>query len=182
MPKKKPPLRTPQEVTAQSKFKMSSDELSAHYKKHFPLAKEFELAQACISILEAVAERERLYTGGVYDVTDLAKPRFVDKVCSGGFWKQRKHQRRWTYVYFPRDKPGRPSTKNADLFLVSILATQFTRLTGKPSSANYENPAKYTKFGRFAFDILIKAGIKSPHNSMKAFLKARNNLSKSPQG
>jgi hypothetical protein len=54
MPKKTPTLRKPQEVTAQSKFKMSSDELSAHYKKHFPLAKEFELAQACSSILEAV--------------------------------------------------------------------------------------------------------------------------------
>jgi hypothetical protein len=65
MPKKTPTLRKPQEVTAQSKFKMSSDELSAHYKKHFPLAKEFELAQACSSILEAVglaykAEEERI--------------------------------------------------------------------------------------------------------------------------
>ena len=78
MPKKTPLLRAPQEVTAQSKFKMSSDELSAHYKKHFPLAKEFELAQACSSILEAVAERERLYTGGAYDVTDLAKPKFLE--------------------------------------------------------------------------------------------------------
>jgi len=64
---------------------MSPEELMAHLKKHFRETKNHELSETCSSILEAAGERDRLRTGGVYDITDPAQPRFVDKICSGGY-------------------------------------------------------------------------------------------------
>jgi hypothetical protein len=180
MPRKPSPPRKPQPVTPERQFQMSTGELLAHLEKHFPLTTDFERQQACKSILEAAKERGRLRTPGVYDVTDVARPRFVDRVCYGGYWKQGKDQARWITRNSGSGKRGRPPTQDADLFFVSMLATQFSRLSGKPSSANYENPTHYTDFGRFAGPLLISAGIRNPRNALKAFLKARNSLHKSP--
>ncbi len=159
---------------------MSNGNLLAHLEKHFPLTTDVERKQAKKSILEAAKERERLRTPGVYDVSDPDEPRLVDSIYFGGHWKKGKNQARWITRNSGSGKRGRPPTQDADLFFVSMLATQFSRLSGKPSSANYENPTHYTDFGRFAGPLLISAGIRNPRNALKAFLKARNSLHKSP--
>jgi hypothetical protein len=157
---------------------MSDGELLAHLETHFPLTTDLVRKQACESILDAAAERERLRTVGVYDVTDVAEPILVDRVYYGGYPKEGG---RWISRNSGTGKRGRPSTQDADLFFVSRLATRFSHLTGKPSSANYEDPTRYTNFGRFAGPLLISAGIRNPRNALKAFLKARNSLNKSRQ-
>lgn len=137
-------------------------------KRHFEKGQVVNVSRSILAALEIYRDHKKSAT-----VYKPLTERQVDRVILGQYYKFNKRQRRKLYYQHPPLRRGRPSTLQADIFLISRLAYVYAKHTGKKPTFRGNGNHHEAPFEDFATYVMIAEGVYEPRLVYREYSRLR---------